>query len=173
MKRMNNKGFAISTVIYGLSIMSILIVSILMGTMSSTRSNSRKLSKTIEEELNRYSKTDTSFKASTASTPEAQEYIVPTGQSGWYRIELWGAQGGNNGGLGAYTSGIIKLNEGDILYFYVGKKDKLLKRSIAGQCLIDDKLYNSVTDIKNLRINEVTDSDVARPNLTGYTIVEE
>jgi len=122
MKRMNNKGFAISTVIYGLSIMSILIVSILMGTMSSTRSNSRKLSKTIEEELNRYSKTDTSFKASTASTPEAQEYIVPTGQSGWYRIELWGAQGGNNGGLGAYTSGIIKLNEGDILYFYVGKK---------------------------------------------------
>jgi len=34
MKRMNNKGFAISTVIYGLSIMSILIVSILMGTLA-------------------------------------------------------------------------------------------------------------------------------------------
>lgn len=57
--------------------------------------------------------------------------------------------------------------------FYVSKKNKLLMRSIAGQYLIDDKLYNSITDIKNLRINEVTDSDVARPDLTGYTIVEK
>lgn len=122
MKKTNNKGFAISTIIYGLSIMGVLIVSILMGTMSSTRANNKKISKSIEDELNRYSKTDTSFTASTTDPPTAQEYIVPSGQSGWYLIELWGAQGGSNGGLGAYTSGVIHLQEGDLLYFYVGRK---------------------------------------------------
>ena len=43
--------------------------------------------------------------------------------SGYYQIELWGAQGGTNGttgGLGAYTKGEIYLNAGDALYIYVG-----------------------------------------------------
>ena len=45
--------------------------------------------------------------------------------SGYYKIELWGAQGGtyniaSPGGNGAYTSGEIYLNAGDILYVYVG-----------------------------------------------------
>lgn len=122
MVKMNNKGFAISTVIYGLSIMGVLIISILMGIMSTSRSNTKKISKSIEDELTRFSKTDTSFAASTSNTPTAQEYVVPTGQSGWYLIELWGAQGGSSGGYGAYTSGVIHLQEGEVLYFYVGKK---------------------------------------------------
>ena len=42
MLKMNKKGFAISTVIYGLSIMGVLIVSILMGIMSTTRANNRE-----------------------------------------------------------------------------------------------------------------------------------
>lgn len=122
MKKMNNKGFAISTVIYGLSIMGILIVSILMGIMSTTRANNRELSKTIEEELNRFSRTETTFTA--VNDTRVQEYAVPAGEAGWYRIELWGAQGGPNGGLGAYTSGIIELEEGEELYFSVGKHNK-------------------------------------------------
>ena len=124
MKQLNNKGFAISTVIYGLSIMGILLISILMGTISTTRTNSNQMGKTIEEELNRFSKTATAFSSKVEdgdNNPTSQEYIVPKGQSGWYRIELWGAQGGNKGGAGAYTSGVIELEEGDVLYFYVGK----------------------------------------------------
>ena len=48
---------------------------------------------------------------------------------GYYKIELWGAQGGtgmvngsaaNTGGKGGYTTGIIKLNIGEELYLYVG-----------------------------------------------------
>lgn len=122
MIKKNNKGFAISTVIYGLSIMGVLIISILMGIMSTARANSKKISKSIEDELTRFSKTDTSFAASTTTNPTAQEYVVPTDQSGWYLIELWGAQGGASGGYGAYTSGVIYLQEGEVLYFYVGKK---------------------------------------------------
>ena len=57
----NNKGFAISTVIYGLSIMGILLVAIMMATMSSNRTHTSQLAKSIEEELNRISRTEISF----------------------------------------------------------------------------------------------------------------
>ena len=46
--------------------------------------------------------------------------------SGYYKIELWGAQGktvntsNSTGGKGSYTSGEIYLNAGEILYVYVG-----------------------------------------------------
>ena len=56
--KLNNKGFAISTVIYGLSIMGILLIAIVMATMAATRSNSRQWAKSIEDELNRFSKTN-------------------------------------------------------------------------------------------------------------------
>lgn len=117
MRKLNNKGFAISTLIYGLAIMGIMIVAILMATMAQTRSNTTNLVKSIEQELNRFSRTETTFKP-IGDTMISQEYVVPA--SGWYRIELWGTQGGGNGGRGAYTGGVIELVEGDILYFYVG-----------------------------------------------------
>ena len=130
----NNKGFAISTVIYGLSIMGILLVAIMMATMSATRTNTSRLSKSIEEELNRINRTEISFAyqveikddGTESDIPEAQPYIVPEGQSGFYRIQLWGTQGGSPdgagaGGYGAYTSGIIFLKEGQTIYFYVGR----------------------------------------------------
>jgi prepilin-type N-terminal cleavage/methylation domain-containing protein len=44
---------------------------------------------------------------------------VPT--TGSYKLEVWGAEGNNNGGLGGYSSGRISLNSGDILYVYVGQ----------------------------------------------------
>ena len=119
--KLNNKGFAISTVIYGFSIMGIILVAIIMATMASTRSNSRQLAKSIEEELNRFSKTETFFGSSVVSgttTPQVQDYIVPT--AGWYKIELWGSSGKGSGSNGAYTTGIIELNEGEVLHFYVG-----------------------------------------------------
>ena len=118
-KKLNNKGFAITTIVYGLSIMGILLISIIMGVVATNRQHNRELAKKISEELIRYSKTSTAFDSSVVG---AQEFVVPAGQSGWYKIELWGAQGGGTkGGLGAYTSGIIELNEDDTLYFYVGR----------------------------------------------------
>ena len=116
---MNNKGFAITTVIYGLSILGILLVVIIMGSLSTTRSNMKALSRDIDKELSFYSKASISY--SYKGDGELQQFEVPVGQSGWYRIELWGASGnGVNGGKGAYTTGIIKLTEGDLLFVKVG-----------------------------------------------------
>lgn len=117
---MNRKGFAISTLIYGLSIMGILLMTILMGIMSVNRANNRKLSDSIEEDLTRFNRTVTTFSISESSAE--QIYSVPEDESGWYRIELAGAAGNNGyGGYGAYTFGVIELEEGDRLIFNVGK----------------------------------------------------
>lgn len=55
-------------------------------------------------------------------TGDVQEYIVPA--DGTYRIELWGASGGDLepyvGGKGSYTDGYIALKKNQILYVYVG-----------------------------------------------------
>lgn len=52
------------------------------------------------------------------------EQIYYVKKSGNYKIEAWGAQGGNTpnykGGYGAYTVGSIELNKGDKLYINIG-----------------------------------------------------
>lgn len=53
-------------------------------------------------------------------TGDEQTFTAPV--SGTYKLETWGAQGGNNGGKGAYASGTIELKSDDNLYIYVGGK---------------------------------------------------
>ncbi len=57
-------------------------------------------------------------------TGTAQTFTAP--QTGTYKIELWGAQGGDYndalGGKGAYTAGEINLTKGDVLHVYVGEQ---------------------------------------------------
>lgn len=122
--KLNNKGFAISTVLYSLLIMVFLIVTLMMGIMASNRKSNRNLVGTIEDELNRYSESATTIAFNDAAPNEYQTYTVPFGQSGWYKIELWGASGGStdtkSGGKGAYTSGLIYLSENQKLYFFIG-----------------------------------------------------
>ena len=60
---------------------------------------------------------------------------MPT--TGWYKIELWGSSG-SNGSKGAYTSGVTKLNEGDILYFYIGKANTGKETDVR----VENGLYN-------------------------------
>ena len=115
MKKLNNKGFAITTLLYGLLSVAFLIMTLLMGIMSTNRQNTSVLVDRIEEELNRYGETETTF----AFLGESQEYIVPYGQAGWYKIELWAASTSKGGG--DYTSGIIYLPENTALYFYLGE----------------------------------------------------
>ncbi len=61
------------------------------------------------------------YNAEFSYTGSEQEFRVNA--PGYYKIEAWGAQGGNstNGGKGGYSSGVIKLNAGEKLYIYVGE----------------------------------------------------
>lgn len=122
MKKLNNQGFAISTLLYGLMIMSLLIVLALLSNLGTNRKNTTTFVDKIEDELNRFSLTDTSGDHEGGAVDEnGREFIANS--DGWYKIELWGAAGGGtNGGKGAYVSGIIYLEFNDHLYFYTGAK---------------------------------------------------
>ena len=57
MKRLNNKGFAITTIVYGLAIMSTMILTLVMSLLATTRRDNSNLAKAIEQELIRFSRT--------------------------------------------------------------------------------------------------------------------
>lgn len=50
-KRLNNSGFAISTMLYGLLIVMVLLLGLIMSTMSFTRNNSKKFTEQIKSDL--------------------------------------------------------------------------------------------------------------------------
>ena len=113
---MNKNGFAISTLLYGISLMGVMIVILMMSIMSTNRKNTSTMVRDIEEELNRMSLTNTAIDTPGANKP----YVVPEEEAGWYKIQLWGAEKSKKG---AYTSGIIYLEAGQKLYFTIGEKD--------------------------------------------------
>ena len=112
---MNKKGFAITAVIYGLSILGILIITILMGTLSSSRNNVSEEAKRIEKELIAFNKSSVTY------TTGQYYYTVPEGETGWYRIEGYGRS--IMDAKGAYVTGIIYLEEGKTLYIDIPEED--------------------------------------------------
>lgn len=55
-------------------------------------------------------------------TGNYQEITIPT--TGLYKVQLWGASGGDYtkiGGYGSYTEGLVQLQKGQKLYVYVGQ----------------------------------------------------
>ena len=103
MKKLNNKGFAITTIVYGLAIMSTMILTLVMSLLATTRRDNNNLSDEVEAELNRFSKTSVIYNSVNSSV--GQEFIVPEGEAGWYRIELW-----------------IDYTEKKVFYFVDGKE---------------------------------------------------
>ena len=133
MKKMNNKGFAISSLLYGLLVVGFLTITLLMSSLSINRKNTKILIEQIEEELGRYGRTTVEFK----SSDQEQEFIVPYLKGGWYKIELW-----YRGSPSVYTSAVVKLSENQHLSIDVkvsspvsvyakskGEKKEILKTS--------------------------------------------
>ena len=112
---MNRKGFAVTAVIYGLSILGILIVTILMGTLSSSRNNVSEEAKRVERELISFNK------SSVVYTTGEYYYKVPEGENGWYRIEGYGRSIMTS--HAAFATGIIYLEEGQVLYVSIPEDD--------------------------------------------------
>lgn len=104
---MNQKGFAITSVIYGLSVLGIMVVAILMGTLSATRHNVSEEAKAVEEFLINYNQTEVTYRGT-----GSYSYKIPNGETGWYRFEALGKS--NDTAAGAYTTGIIYADAGDV-----------------------------------------------------------
>lgn len=131
MRKLNNKGFAVTTLLYGTLILIFLSVFSIMAYMSANRSNTKKLTDEIKSELTSFGRKRARFslvdnrtdadKKDTSHTSGTPYYVAASGN---YFIQLFGAQGGDKGGYkggkGAYTSGVISLNAGTTLYFHIG-----------------------------------------------------
>ncbi|MBR1416333.1 MAG: cadherin-like beta sandwich domain-containing protein, partial [Bacilli bacterium] len=67
-----------------------------------------------------YLRVNQSFVDGYSYTGEYQTFTAP--KNGKYLVELWGAQGGSNGGNGAYTKGLLRLEADEKVYVYVGNQ---------------------------------------------------
>lgn len=121
------KGFISMTIIYSFLLLFIFTLLSLLVLYSQ---KSRLIDSIVFESKEQLFFKDQYYKVIFEYTGDYQKYVVR--KSGYYFIEAFGAQGGNidtpsnstnstyKGGKGGYTSGYIQLNEGDILYVYVG-----------------------------------------------------
>lgn len=85
--------------------------------------NVSSVGEAIEDLYNKYADLQKEFELQEKNfyfsyTGQYQEFTAP--MNGKYKIELWGASGAYNGGLGGYTKGEIYLDASDKLYIYVG-----------------------------------------------------
>ena len=67
--------------------------------------------------------TEFAFSYVSEGSDKEQEFSVP--KSGYYKLEVWGASGGNasstyKGGYGGYSSGVVLLSKDQLLYINVG-----------------------------------------------------
>lgn len=130
--KLNNRGFAVTTLLYGILILIFLSVFSIMAYMSTNRSDTKKLIESIKDDLSGFDRKRAIFSFDSVDTSsiglkdvyytEGIPYQVS--EEGYYKIELCGAQGGNvglnTGGKGACTSGLIYLEKGNELKFYLG-----------------------------------------------------
>lgn len=116
---LNNKGFAITSIIYAMLLLFIVLMMLTIATLGRKKNlldKSREDAKVILSEF--YQTFDYDY------TGDVQTFVAP--RDGYYKIELWGAQGGTQGsnsigGKGAYTQGQLYLENGDELYIYIGE----------------------------------------------------
>ena len=129
----NNKGFALSGILYSLFLLIVSLILLLLILLAVSYKSLNNL--LMEEKNDILSKTNTNntvFEYGFSSS--YQTFIAP--REGEYVVEAWGASGGGNneykyrGGAGAYTRGSIYLKKGDTLYIYVGASGDRFKDSV-------------------------------------------
>lgn len=124
--RLNNSGFAITSIIYAMLLLFVILMTLTILTLGRRKNlldKSRDEAKTLLNEF--YEEYEFDY------TGTAQNFVAK--RDGYYKVELWGAQGGSNelssGGKGAYTEGIIYLSKNQNIYIYVGSEGKTIRES--------------------------------------------
>jgi len=136
MKKLNNKGFAVTAILYSLLILIILLMFLIIILLSTRRVNLnraiRDANREIDEReysymeictINPYNIDKEQTKCGYGATGRVRAVKV---YKGIYMLEVWGAQGGGlltsafnlQGGKGSYATGIITLNA-DETYMYI------------------------------------------------------
>lgn len=83
MKKLNNKGFAISTMLYGLLILIVLIIAMILSTMAFNRKNSREFSEKIIDDLEKRTTIKLVEGKYVKMTPTADHFTINTTMTGY------------------------------------------------------------------------------------------
>ena len=125
MRKLNEKGFAITTILYSMIMLVSLILFLLIGLQGFQYRSTSEFASNIAKELNEMvdsSYTPISLSSTFSYTGNIQTYTVP--QDGLYQLKVWGAEGGSSsscsGGKGGYAFVTIPLTQNTILYIGVG-----------------------------------------------------
>ena len=110
----NNKGFAISSIIYAMLILFLILLTIIMATLSRRKMAFDKTKNNIVNELS-YNNKSFEFNASN----EFQIFEIP--RDGYYRLEVWGQKVGSYGG--AYAQLVANFIKGDNLIIDLNAED--------------------------------------------------
>lgn len=127
MKKLNNRGFAISAILYTMLILVVLLLFLVLNILSSRRATLNKLSTETQKDIDNliYDSSEIDM----IVCPEEFDYMGYGYQckleAGTYTLQVWGAQGGYRsdsakGGKGGYSTGTLTLTEDTIVYVYVG-----------------------------------------------------
>ena len=122
-----NKGFVMSTYVYIILVFFLLVLVTLLLVLNNTKMISRKVKEQVTKTIKQQ------YTAKFGYTGSVQTFVAP--YDGKYRLEVWGAQGGNSsygissslGGYGGYSTGAVELDAGDVLYVYVGGQGQSVK----------------------------------------------
>lgn len=150
---MNNKGFAFSTMLYGFMIIGCLIFLIILGLMSTNRTNTREMVNQIEDESARLSLASKTF-TTNESGKAYRDYDVPLGFGGWYKIELWGNS--------KYSATTINLKELTVVRFFIGSSNTYACSSNIYTGTINTS-YTSESEAENA-YTHLTITDILTPN---------
>lgn len=164
MFKLNDKGFAFTTMLYGLLVMGLLIVFLIMSLMQTNRFTNRKFVDEVEKEINRLGMTTVNF-----SVGANQEYIVP--ETGYYRVELWGS--GKSSKPVSYISAYKRFTQGQKLYFTVengGRESKVVLDSdtiLSAMGYSSGSTYAYSSDTNSFYISPATlTSDAGKARIT-------
>lgn len=149
MKKLNNKGFAISTLLYSMIILVMMIVMIMLSIMATTRKTTKELSETIEQELTEHAKTEAEF--NTTGT-----YKIP--KDGWYKIEIW------SGATNKYYSSVISYSTGTNLAFSFSSGNVTMSPPVSAE----REIYNPGLSFSKAKIKLVSE-DASAPSKYTYS----
>lgn len=131
---MNNKGFAITTILYGILVLFLMLLVSMLGMLATyndrlemlieNNNGARDIVNNVYKKVYEYDFVEN----------ESYEFVVPI--TGTYKVEVWGAQGGIassiKGGYGGYSGGKVELQKGEKLYIYVGGQGAAGKKVSGG-----------------------------------------
>lgn len=110
---MNNKGFAVSGILYSILVLFLMLLLLILGNFHSRKVAFDKQKSSVLNKLQGVSVNNISYNFCYKNSDELQLFETPS--DGVYKLEIYGS---NNGG---YASGEIRLYQGIVLYVLVGK----------------------------------------------------